>query len=426
MRAFVGAGRVARAAALGCGAGLGLGFHRSAGPPPPAQCLASSAGDGRLTRLEVHALVERLQAKIVRRLEQLAAPDGEHSAGKFAPVGWLRDEGRHGGGTRYEIEGTRLFNRASVNVSSVHYADKPKYPVDSATALSVIIHPSNPYAPSMHLHVSYMEPRGKAPYWRMIADLNPAIPDASATERFDAAMKGAMPAALFADSQLFGDRYFYIPDLDQHRGTSHVFVCSLSAGDDVGLSVAECGELGERFASTALETYGALVQEALDTYEEPALTAVDRAAQLAYHTLYFFQVLTLDRGTTHGVLAHNQNDVGTLGSLPSFINRDLLASWGSEKAAAPRDELVTALLETLPPVAAAEADERSGKVPVTAETRQALADVLRKYYRADRSRMANQASMDMKWWAERATATDSAAVGGAGAAAMWSTGGGWK
>ena len=166
MRAFLGASRVKRAAALGVALGvpLGLGLHRSAGPASPAQCLAApSAGDGRLTRPEVHALAERLQAKVVRRLEQLHAPDGEDSAGKFTPVSWLRDEGQHGGGTRYEIEGTRLFNRASVNVSSVHYVDKPKYPVDSATALSVIIHPSNPYAPSMHLHVSYMEPRGKAP-----------------------------------------------------------------------------------------------------------------------------------------------------------------------------------------------------------------------------------------------------------------------
>jgi coproporphyrinogen III oxidase len=42
-------------------------------------------------------------------------------------VAWLRDGGSHGGGTRYELEGTRLFNRASVNVSSVHYRDKPKY-----------------------------------------------------------------------------------------------------------------------------------------------------------------------------------------------------------------------------------------------------------------------------------------------------------
>ena len=45
------------------------------------------------------------------------------------------------------------------------------------------------------------------------------------------------------------------------------------------------------------------------------------AQQLAYHTLYFFQVLTLDRGTTSGLLVHDQNDLGIMGSLPAWVDR---------------------------------------------------------------------------------------------------------
>ena len=388
-------------------------------------------------------MARRLQYKCVQRLERLTMPDGEDSSGKFHTVTWLRDEGTHGGGTRYEIEGTRIFNRASVNVSSVHYQDKPEYPVDSATALSVILHPNNPYAPSMHLHISYMVPRGRAPYWRMIADLNPAIPDTAATKRFTASMATTMEPTLFADAKLFGDRYFYIPDLDCHRGTSHLFIFSLSAGDTAGLSHAECAALGERFASTALETYGAIVQEALDSHAEKDLTAANKAVQLAYHTLYFFQVLTLDRGTTHGVLAHNQNDVGTLGSLPRQINRRLLESWGNDEVAAPRNELVKALLEALPECTGAETGSdgttddgakegtiAEGVVPVTAQTRQALANVLRAYYKPggkiDRQRMAHQASMDMRWWEERKDSAESTAIGGAGAASLWKNSGRWR
>jgi hypothetical protein len=78
-----------------------------------------------------------------------------------------------------------------------------------------------------------------------------AIPDARATARFEAAMAAAFvhppdsgtagtAAALFADAKLFGERYFFIPDLGRHRGTSHVFVFSLSAGDVAGLSHAQC------------------------------------------------------------------------------------------------------------------------------------------------------------------------------------------
>eukprot|EP01043_Picozoa_sp_COSAG02_P036624 COSAG02_NODE_2695_length_8214_cov_12.071842_1_plen_340_part_00 len=281
-----------------------------------------------LNRTEVQELVQKLQSKFLSRLEALSTADGANSAGEFQPVSWLRDEGRHGGGTRYELQDTRIFNRASINVSSVHYTDLPKYPVKSATALSMIIHPNNPYAPSLHLHVSYMEPRGRPPYWRMIADLNPSIEDPAATNRFDAAMHSAMPTALYADSKLFGERYFYIPDLDRHRGAAHVFVGSLSAGDVAEMSTSDCAELAGRFASTALETYADVAQHALNAHADMTITAEDRARQLVYHTLYFFQVLTLDRGTTHGILAHNQNDVGTLGSLPSRIDPDLLAAWG--------------------------------------------------------------------------------------------------
>ena len=39
-------------------------------------------------------------------------------------VEWLRDEGQHGGGVRYQKIDTELFNRVTVNVSGVHYEDK--------------------------------------------------------------------------------------------------------------------------------------------------------------------------------------------------------------------------------------------------------------------------------------------------------------
>jgi coproporphyrinogen III oxidase len=36
-----------------------------------------------------------------------------------------------------------VFDRASVNVSQVHYADEPTRKLASATALSTIIHPAH-------------------------------------------------------------------------------------------------------------------------------------------------------------------------------------------------------------------------------------------------------------------------------------------
>lgn len=94
-----------------------------------------------------------------------------------------------------------------------------------------------------------------------------------------------------------------------------------------------------------------------------------------------------------------------------------------KKVSPPRDELVRALLAALP-TASSSYGHRS--VVVTSETRQALADVLRNYYKTDRKRLAHQASLDLAWWAARSSSKDSAAVGGAAAANMWSNPGAWR
>ena len=161
------------------------------------------------------------------------------------------------------------------------------YPIDSATALSVIIHPRNPHAPSMHFHIrcgpsqltispsapskgcvllgmpaprcmhgsansiadtdamtmagsalllrlpvvragvsSFMEMRQKGNYWRMIADLNPSIASSEDTAAFKANLGTIkhLDKDLQEDAFTFGDRYFYIPALDTHRGACHLYV----------------------------------------------------------------------------------------------------------------------------------------------------------------------------------------------------------
>jgi coproporphyrinogen III oxidase len=62
--------------------------------------------------LRAHDLVRDLQARLVRGLEGVSGPGG-----RFEPIAWLRDEGRHGGGVRYEDSARGFFNRASANVS---------------------------------------------------------------------------------------------------------------------------------------------------------------------------------------------------------------------------------------------------------------------------------------------------------------------
>jgi coproporphyrinogen III oxidase len=78
-------------------------------------------------------------------------------------------------------------------------------------------------------------------------------------------------------------------------------------------------QLAKQLAESTIDTYTAIVQAAMDARPLASVTDEEWAAQLQYHSLYLFQVLTLDRGTTHGLLAHSENDVGTLASLPGVL-----------------------------------------------------------------------------------------------------------
>jgi len=317
-------------------------------------------------------LVSALQQRFVQGLEELAAE--RHSTQCFAAVEWLRDAGRHGGGVRLETADGALFGRGSVNVSQVHYDDMPEKKLASANAISTIIHPVHPLAPSVHIHISWTEMKDGAGYWRMMADLNPSNEIEADKTAFFAALRKAAPKQ-FAEARAQGERYFFIPALGRHRGVAHFYLENYNSGD-----AAADFALAKSVGEAATDTYLTILTQALRHAPEP--TAGQRSQQLAYHTLYFFQVLTLDRGTTTGLLVHDQNDVGIMGSLPACVDRDLLVSW-IKKMPAPQDRLLACLIEVLPVMSPCPVDE-----PV----KQKLAAALRSHYRAHPEAIGMQAS----------------------------------
>lgn len=310
-------------------------------------------------------LVIRLQQQLVARMEAISQAAGTNSA--FEPVEWFRNEGRHGGGMRYVANDAAVFNRGSVNVSQVQYDDDPAKPLASATALSSIIHPQNPLAPSMHLHVSWTEMKSGEGYWRIMADLNPAIEDPIATARFKQILHDAAPHQL-DEACAQGDRYFFIPALQRHRGVCHFYLENY-ATDDAEADFA----LAERVISKVIDGYADILEAAINN--NPVPKEADYRKQLEYHTLYFLQVLTLDRGTTSGLLIHDQNDIGILGSLPARIDKALLASWRN-KLPSPQNALLDRLLKFTP-----EPEGELGASKIDSFVKESLAIELREHYR---------------------------------------------
>ena len=309
-------------------------------------------------------IVTHLQMYFVKKLNTFAEKD-------FEALEWFRDEGRHGGGLRYEARDEKIFNRASVNISQIHYEDDPSKKLSSATAISTIIHPQNPLAPSMHMHISWTQMRDGKGYWRIMADLNPSNPIKEDTAAFLHTLKEMAPAYQ-EEAIAQGDKYFYIPALKKHRGVAHFYLEHFTTQDtqeDEDLAIS----CGERVIETYITILSRRVQQESD--------AQAKANQLAYHTLYLFQVLTLDRGTTSGLLVHDQNDIGILGSLPSHVDKKLLQSWLASMPH-PQEKLLEAIIDTLP----------KASIMIDTHTKAALAKVVREHYQTYPKALSLQAS----------------------------------
>ena len=321
---------------------------------------------------QAYTLVSDLQQRFVNKLNVISQKLGANKP--YEPTEWFRDGGKFGGGVRYMATDETLFNRASVNVSQVQYDSEPSKQLASASAISTIIHPQNPLAPSVHIHISWTEMKSGNGYWRVMADLNPSNENAGDTKLFADSLKQATPEQ-YEEASAQGDRYFNIPVLGRHRGVTHYYLENYFSGNyEADLAMAR--KLGE----AAIDTYCEILSNALET--RTAATETEAKKQLDYHTLYLFQVLTLDRGTTSGLLVHDQNDVGILASLPSHINRPLLASW-KEKMTPPQDLLVEAIVNCLPDM---------DICPIEDDTKQALANAVRKHYQTHPEALDMQAS----------------------------------
>lgn len=315
-------------------------------------------------------LVTHLQGYFVKALNSLSCEIGANKA--FEEVQWFRNRGESGGGVRYVASDESLFNRGSVNVSQIQYDNDDSKQLSSATALSTIIHPRNPHSPSIHMHISWTEMKDGNGYWRMMADLNPSLFNKSDKEAFDAVLQKSAPK-FYEEASAQGDKYFYIPALERHRGVSHFYLENFNSGDKRADK-----EMAQTLGENVIDAYINIIKTEMLNHE--AISEEERAEQLAYHTLYLFQVLTLDRGTTSGLLVHNENDIGILGSIPSHVNKELLLSW-KEKMPSGQEELLEVIADCL---------DDSGSVEE--EQKASLAQAVREFYMKNPQALKMQAS----------------------------------
>ncbi len=259
-----------------------------------------------------------LQQTIVERLATL---DG----GVFLSDAWERPQG--GGGLTRLIEGGALFERGGVGFSHVYGDQLPSSASAArpelagrtfqAMGVSLVLHPRNPHAPTVHLNVRCFvaEKDGAAPVWWFGGgmDLTPYYGYEEDAVHFHRACRDALApfgADCYPRYKLWCDRYFHLPHRAEPRGIGGIFFDDLSAPD-----FATCFALTRSVGDHFLPAYVPIVERRRDLpYGER-----ERDFQAYRRGRYVEFNLVHDRGTLFGLQSGGRTE-SILMSLPPVVH----------------------------------------------------------------------------------------------------------
>jgi len=169
-----------------------------------------------------------LQDNICRGLEAL---DG--SSQKFEEDLWQREAGG-GGRTRIYRKGA-VLEKGGVNFSHVHGLMPEKISQKlgfesgiqfHATGVSIVIHPSHPMIPIIHMNVRYFEVENGVHWFGGGIDVTPAYIDRNQAVVFHQRLKDvcdAVDPGYYPEFKAWCDRYFFLPHRNETRGIGGIF-----------------------------------------------------------------------------------------------------------------------------------------------------------------------------------------------------------
>lgn len=266
----------------------------------------------------VRQFLLRLQEDIVGRL---AALDG----GVFLRDAWERAQG--GGGITRIIEGGSVFERAGVNFSHVFGDALPPSASASrpalsgrafqAMGLSLVLHPRNPYVPTVHMNVRFFlaEKSGAAPVWWFGGgmDLTPYYPFVEDAVHFHCICRGALApygAEHYPCFKKWCDDYFYLRHRGEPRGIGGIFFDDLSEP-----SFDACFGLVRSVGEHFLPAYLPIAERRAGLpygERERAFQAYRRGRYVEFNLIY-------DRGTLFGLQSGGRIEA-ILMSLPPVVS----------------------------------------------------------------------------------------------------------
>ncbi len=288
----------------------------------------------------VKAWLLDLQSRIILALEQV---DGK----PFLRDEWQRPEG--GGGISRLVEEGNVFERGGCNFSHVTGANLPPSAAAArpelagraweAMGVSLVLHPRNPYAPTVHMNVRFFTASapGQEPVWWFGGgmDLTPFYGDAGDARHFHQCCHDALApfgAGLHARFKQWCDDYFFIKHRQEPRGVGGIFFDDFNeAGFDQSFAMTQ--SVGEAFLKAYLPIIGARKDTPYGERERD-FQAYRRGRYVEFNLVW-------DRGTLFGLQSGGRTEA-ILMSMPPIVKwrYDWKPDAGSAEAALYRDFLV--------------------------------------------------------------------------------------
>jgi coproporphyrinogen III oxidase len=258
-------------------------------------------------RSKFEKMIREAQGKITKAIGDI---DGDTT---FREDCWVRENG--GGGISRVLTGGKVFEKAGVNLSVV-YGSMPPEALAAATdrgvdrakgmapgervpffacGLSSVMHPRNPFCPTMHFNYRYFETDGGVWWFGGGTDITPAYVNEEDMKHFHGTYKEVCDKHdpnYYTEFKAWADRYFTIQHRNETRGLGGIFFDDQNDRDPDEI-FAFC----EEAVNSVVKAYGPIIEK----HKNDEFTQKQKEWQLMRRGRYVEFNLVYDRGTVFGL-----------------------------------------------------------------------------------------------------------------------------